>query len=170
MLLAVVALTIAAPAALVVLALVMPFCLALRMETDPWKLDLRVAPFAGRFGWFAVPRRAGARKARKTSGPTVGLPLLRALPRFLTDLVDRIRIDQLGLDLRFGTGDPALTGQIFGWLMSLAYGGGNPVALRIVPDFDQTCLAGHADLVLRVSPVRLAGPLFQFWRSARARA
>lgn len=169
MLLAVVATAIAALATVVVLALVTPFGLALRVGTDPFTLDLRVAPFAGLFGWFTLPCRARAPKASAPSRPPSGLQLLRAMPRFLAAVVDRIRIDRLRLELRFGTGDPALTGQIFGWLMSLAYGVGNPAALRVVPDFDRACLAGDADLVLRVRPVRLAGPIYNLWRSAKGR-
>lgn len=160
----------AALLALVLLALVLPLRLAVRIGTDPWLFDLRLAPFAGLLGWVRLPRRAPRTKAPKlprkpSAAPR--LPILRALPEFLVAVLDRIRIDRLHLDLRFGTGDPALTGQIYGWLMPLAYGVGATADLRIMPDFDRACLAGGAEVALRVTPLRLAGPLFRLWRSGR---
>ena len=95
--------------------------------------------------------------------------MVRALPAFLSALAGRIRIDRLRLDLRFGTGDPALTGQVCGWLMALAHGlGGAPSArLRVQPEFEQACLSGTAEVALSLTPLRLAGPLFRLWRAGQ---
>lgn len=155
------------------LALVMPLRLALRFGSSPWRYDLRLAPFGGLLGWISLPRPASTavatKRPRKPGTRPLG-PVLRALPGLLAAIVDRTRIDRLHLDLRFGTGDPALTGQVYGWLMPLVYGvGGASVAdLRVRPEFDRVCLAGDAEVLLRLRPVSLAGPLFRFWQAARA--
>lgn len=171
---------LAAIAALVlvvgVLALVMPLRLALRFGGSPWRYDLRVSPFGGLLGWISLPRPAptamAPERSRKpgTPGTRPPGPVLRALPGLLAAIIDRTRIDRLRLDLRFGTGDPALTGQVYGWLMPLVYGvGGASVAdLRVRPEFDRVCLAGDAEVLLHLRPVRLAGPLFRFWQAVRA--
>jgi hypothetical protein len=161
-----------------VLLVVMPLRLALRVATDPFHLDLRLAPFGGLLGEFGLPRRAPRRAPRPEAPDKPHRPralparqMLRALPDFLSALAGRIRIDRLRLDLRFGTGDPALTGQLYGWLMALAQGLGGVSAtrLRLLPDFDRACLSGSAEVVLRLTPVRFAGPLFRLWRAGRGR-
>jgi hypothetical protein len=127
----------ALPAAFLVIAVllvVMPLRLALRVATDPFRLDLRLAPFGGLLGEFGLPRRAPRRAPRPEAPDKPHRPralparqMLRALPDFLSALAGRIRIDRLRLDLRFGTGDPALTGQLYGWLMALAQGLGRGI-------------------------------------------
>lgn len=172
----------ALPAALLaaaVLLMVMPLRVALHIATDPLRLDLRLSPFGGVLGEFALPRSrshgAPAKelpKGSRRSRAKPGRQMLGALPEFLSALAGRIRIDRLCLDLRFGAGDPALTGQIHGWLMALAQGVGgmSPARLRLLPDFDRACLAGTAEVVLRLTPLRLAGPLFRLWRAGRGAA
>jgi hypothetical protein len=166
----------AAVLAVAVLLVVMPLRLAFRIATDPWHLDLRLAPFGGVLGEFGLPRRrrhvALPPEGSKDPGKARAAParqMLRALPEFLAALAERIRIDRLRLDLRFGTGDPALTGQVYGWLMALAQGlgGVSPARVCLLPDFNQACLAGQAEVVLRLTPLRLAGPLFRLWRAGR---
>ncbi len=151
-------------------ALVLPLRLAVKIGIDPWLFDLRLAPFAGLVGWLRLPHPAPrpppATPARRSPPPRLP-PILRALPDLLAAVVDRTRIDRLSGTLRFGTGDPGLTGQILGWLMPLAFGIGGRSGLHLVPDFDRACLAGDAEVVLRVIPLRLAGPLFRFWRAVR---
>jgi hypothetical protein len=164
--------------AVTVLLLVMPLRVALRIATDPLDLDLRLAPFAGLLGEFGLPHRARRRvphpdaptRARRRSAMSTR-HMVRALPAFLSALAGRIRIDRLRLDLRFGTGDPALTGQVYGWLMALAQGvgGAASVPLRVLPEFERACLAGTAEVVLRLTPLRLAGPLFRLWRAGQGR-
>lgn len=150
----------------------MPLRVALRIATDPVNLDLRLAPFGGVLGEFALPSRAprpNAPERPHKPRPSLARQRLRALPEFLASLAERVRVEHLGLDLRFGTGDPALTGQLYGWLMALAQGMGGvtPARLRLLPDFDRACLAGHAEVALRLTPLRLAGPLFRLWRAGR---
>lgn len=169
----------AIPAALlsvVALLVVMPLRLALRIATDPLHVDLRLAPFAGVLGEFGLPRRSRRSAprpdapARPRKPPAVpARQMLRALPAFLSAVAERIHLDRLRLDLRFGTGDPALTGQVHGWLMALAHGLGSGASarLRVQPEFDRACLAGTAEVVLRLTPLRLAGPLFRLWRAGR---
>ncbi len=162
--------------ALAVLLVATPLRLALRIATDPLHLDLRLAPFGGVLGEFALPRRRRGRVPPVEQPGRPGRPrtmparqMLRALPEFLSALAERIRIDRLRLDLRFGTGDPALTGQLYGWLTALAQGMGGVTSaqLCLLPDFDRACLAGTAEVVLRLTPLRLAAPLFRLWRAGR---
>ena len=160
----------------IALALVMPLRLVLRIDTDPWRIDLRLAPFAGLVGEFGLPRRPLRRQATpprpRQRSAARRLPMLRALPTFLGALVERTRIDRMRVDLRFGTGDPALTGQIYGRLMPLTYGvgGGQTADLRIMPEFDRACLAGRAEVVMRVTPVRLVRPVLWLLRAGYGRS
>lgn len=161
--------------AVLVLALVTPLRVALRLGTDPGGIDLRLAPFGGLLGWVALPRRTAERPAgSKWPDPSDSRRrlILRAVPQFLGELAQRVRIDRLRVAARFGTGDPALTGQIYGQLMTLVHGPFLPVAadLRLSPDFDRACLSGDAEVVLRIIPLRLAGPLLRLARAGAGRS
>jgi len=163
-----------AVAVLVVVVLATPLRLALRLGTDPGGIALRLVPFGGVLGEVSLSRRSA-----RPSAPAKRLDrtdsrrklILRALPQFVVELSQRVRIDQLRVSARFGTGDPALTGQIYGQLMPLAHGPFLPPAaeVRLLPVFDRACLSGDAEVVLRVTPFRLAGPLLRLLRAGFGR-
>lgn len=88
----------------------------------------------------------------------------RAVARLVADLLARVRFDHLRLEADYGTGDPAETGQICGWLAPLAYGLGDrpgvTVALR--PDFGRAVLSGELDAAVKITPAALVPPAFRF--------
>jgi hypothetical protein len=167
-----IALTVGLVAALILLLLSVPLRLSLRAASDPPVLDLAVGWPAG---WLpdihlgarrprapkAPPRRdaalqgGGAERRRRA---------LMALPRLLSGVVGALRVERLSLRGRFGAGDPALTGQIYGACAPLVFGtAGLPrLDLRVEPDFHRPCLSGEALAVLRLRPIRLALPALRF--------
>jgi len=163
---------------LAVVVLVTPWRLALRLGTDPGGIDLRLAPFGGALGEFRLPRQK-PHKAPRHVAPLVRPEsavrrrrlILQALPQFLFDVVRQARLERLRVALRFGTGDPALTGQIYGQLMPLVHGGLLPrtADVALSPVFDAACLSGDAEVLLRATPLRLALPLLRLARAGGVR-
>ena len=169
-------------AGLVLLALVVvlaPFRLSVRLATEPPRFDLSVGLLGG---WLpeirlARPRRrrakppAGAasrsapagRRERSTRSDLPGRAL-HALPQLILAIPRALRIDRLRLHAAFGTGDPALTGEIYGALTPLIYGtaGVRPLDLQLLPDFTGVRLAAEMQAVLRVAPLALIGPVLRF--------
>lgn len=85
--------------------------------------------------------------------------LMRALPGLVADTISGIHLDHLHAEGRFGLGDPAETGQVFGQLCPLLYGPpSRRVHLALTPDFDRPCLEGRVDLALHLSLARLLWP------------
>ena len=86
--------------------------------------------------------------------------IIGAFVRFVSEVVACIRFDAARLDMRFGTGDPAETGQVFGMLTPLIYGtAASPrLCINVEPDFDQHVLRGQAELNLSVIPAHLLAP------------
>lgn len=160
--------------AVVVLVLAIPWRVAFRLGTDPGVIDLRLAPFDGVLGEVRLPRRKPRQPAPaaqdRPADPRRG-PVLCALPQFLSEVARQVHLDRVRVALRFGTGDPALTGQIYGQLMPLVHGGLLPRAAEVTlwPVFDRACLSGDAEVVLRVTPLRLVFPLLRLARAGRGR-
>jgi hypothetical protein len=104
-------------------------------------------------GRTARPRLRGERLRR----------VLAALPRLLAEGVERLTLEALTLDLRFGLADPAETGALYGALAPVIYGAGGAfgMPLRVVPEFSGPTLDGAGDGVLRLRPIRFAGPLLR---------
>jgi len=72
----------------------------------------------------------------------------------------RIHFDSLNVDIRFGTGDPAETGQIFGLATPFIYGfPSDAVSVSLQPDFVQECFRGRIEAALHFIPVALLGPI-----------
>lgn len=138
-------------------------------EGMQWAAALRPL---GRFGpRIGLSGGAGAqsrpRKARKSRSKPRGrdpVRLGRAGFRLASDLLSAIRIETLSLDLRFGCGDPAETGQIYGMLTPLIYGTSRSTAVHVVvePAFDRAMLEGQGDFVASLRPVRLLPILTRF--------
>ena len=95
-----------------------------------------------------------------------------ALPRLssLRALLDPISLDRLELDLRFGTGDPAETGQLYGYLTALAFA--LPVhtgAIRLRPDFDTAVIEPRGEARLHFTPLALVMPTIRILRDIGGR-
>ena len=115
-----------------------------------------------------MPKKA-RRKRRRGNKPRISIVSARDL---FWQLLDCIEIRRLRVQGRFGTGDPAETGQIFGLLCPLIYGLGptcGRAEIDIEPEFREACLQGHLAGVIAVTPFRLVPPFARFgWRMLRA--
>jgi hypothetical protein len=165
--------------AALILVAVMPLRLELEVhKAEAWRFRAAVRPFApygprialsGRKQKSDRPEgksRAAWTKRKKHRFRPNGLA--SAVVRLIGDILRRIRVDVARLQMRFGLGDPAETGQVFGYLATMIYGAApdRTIWLEIEPVFDRAMLEGQAELDLSVVPVSLLGPLFRFGWSA----
>ncbi|HPD94208.1 MAG: hypothetical protein H6900_15365 [Rhodobacter sp.] len=161
---------LAALGLVVAAVMLLPMRLRLRLDSDPVP-RLRVGA-----GVCALPPRLPlvdtARPHRQGARPGAGAGakaswrarsrVLAALPRAGVDLLHRVRIERCHLTLRFGLGDPAATGEMFGRLAPLVaarWAMPRGALLRTEPDFGRAVLEGQGDLVLRAIPVLLVPAL-----------
>ena len=167
------------------LVLIAVLALPLRLEVA-WKLDGQAPPQAalrpfGRFGPRlplrrskterpqGKPARSKPRRTRRgASRKGRAFRFAKAILALLRDILARISLVSARLDARFGLGDPADTGALYGQLIpwSTAASGRQNVHIRLIPDFERQTLEGQADLVLSIIPGRLLAPLARFaWRA-----
>lgn len=110
------------------------------------------------------PEKAARGKRKRARGGGLPAGAGRAVARLVSELLAQVRFDHLRLEADYGTGDPAETGQICGWLAPLAYGFGDrpgiTVALR--PDFDRAVLSGELDAAVKITPAALVPPGLRF--------
>jgi hypothetical protein len=171
------ALAILAGIALPVLLLSIPLRLSLRLALSPpevvltlgwpprWLPEWRLRPGRPRRPEVAPPEApAPARPPRRRLSRHRQRRLLAALPRFLGAMMMAFRVERLSLRGRFGTGDPALTGEVYGALAPMMFGtvGVPRVDLRLEPDFGRRTLSGEGQVVLCLRPIALAGPTLRF--------
>ena len=162
---------------LLVLAIALPLRVELRVSRDEaLRYSLAFRPF-GRFGpRFSLtgdgrntdnePKPPEKKKGTRRWGSRGHM--VRAAPRLIGDLFACLRFETADVDMRFGTGDPAETGQIFGMLTPVLYGVSNlrKIDVRIRPVFDQAAFSGHAAMVISVVPAMLVPPFLRFgWAS-----
>ena len=172
--------------ALLVVLLVLgatPLVCEFRLSRDP-ELRFRVllSFLGGRTPSIAVVDSDRPRKTReKPEAPKPKRDRARRRGRritlgTITDLVRQvlaaIHIRHLSAKGRFGTGDPAETGQIYGLLTPLIYGFA-PTAPRLEIDvtavFDAPCLEGELSGQVDVVPFALIPPFARFgWRMVAA--
>ncbi|MCK5733862.1 MAG: DUF2953 domain-containing protein [Candidatus Latescibacteria bacterium] len=74
---------------------------------------------------------------------------------FLRSLLRAFRVRSICGDLTFGTGDPAETGMIFGWVMALREALGPRFRLHARPDFVQERIEGTLALKALIKPYRV---------------
>jgi hypothetical protein len=100
-------------------------------------------------------RQSGTRKRR---GPTLTFERVQRLAAGVPDLLGgelaRIHLDQLSLDARFGTGDPAETGRLYALP-------GRACALTLVPDFNRACFEAKGEAALHFTPAALTVPVIR---------
>ncbi|NNF73405.1 MAG: DUF2953 domain-containing protein, partial [Rhodobacteraceae bacterium] len=115
------------------------------------------------------PKPPATKATRKRRLPKVNpRRVFRAALRLLPELFGSLRLDTLKLDLRFGSGDPAETGEVYGMLKAIEYGlaGASRVEVLIEPVFDRAVFAGRAALDVTLTPARLIPPIARFgWRA-----
>lgn len=169
--------------ALVVLGSFLPLRLDLALrKQEIWTYSAALRPFAGigprillagshkqrnsRHRGAEPKKRASVVKRGKAGHIWQGEPfgVMREATRFLLCLLRRIRVDRARIDLTFGLGDPAETGQAFGLLAPIIYGtcAERRMQVRVEPEFDKAVLRGCADLSVSLIPAFLLPPLIRF--------
>ncbi|HID11155.1 MAG TPA: DUF2953 domain-containing protein [Candidatus Latescibacteria bacterium] len=192
--------------ALGALTLGLPIVVEVRAEwASPTKLSVWIAPWAGALGvrmalppkalslavWgmplFSVPlpkKRRPARKGKPLRKPRPSLgesfqrfaPYIRPGFKFLRAAPRYLRLRGGTVYLEFGTGDPAATGRLFGWLCALRPFLG--LRLYIRPIFLDRSFSGRASVRLWMLPHRLAwegtrlgiSALRIWWRGRRSKS
>ncbi|NNE81464.1 MAG: DUF2953 domain-containing protein [Silicimonas sp.] len=160
--------------AVILLVLVTPLRLELQVSRETaFRFSAALRPF-GRFGprislsdGQTKPRPKKPerkKKARRGFGKMRPKQFAQAAIRLAVDLIGLVRVEAASLELRFGLGDPAETGQIYGQMTPLIYGtsGVSRVDVTVEPLFDQAALTGRAALDLSLVPLRLVPPFARF--------
>lgn len=152
-----------------VAALATPLHLTLRLDSATAEARLSLRPLWGRAPALNLRRgqlgRRGRLAPRHTREPRrLSLPRIATLRRFLA----RVHVDALDLDLSFGTGDPADTGALYGYLTAAAHVLPG-AALRLRPDFHATGLSGRGEARLHVTPLALVLPGLRLAREIAGR-
>ncbi len=173
---------LAALAVLVLAVLALPVRLRFRAESEPVRrARVELGLLGGLVPWIGVadsarprtakhkPERPKTHKKRRTkarASPRTLRRMLRAGPDLLIGMLRQIRVERFLVECRFGLADPADTGQLFGMLAPVAYGGpwivGRPAEVTLTPVFDRACLDGRAEIALSVVPLRLLPPALRF--------
>ncbi|MDJ0637975.1 MAG: DUF2953 domain-containing protein [Paracoccaceae bacterium] len=161
---------------LIVLLLILPLRLELqltRAEALQFSAALRPfghigprIPMSSRRKPAKPKKKSPARKEKKRQSN----PMRIAQPaiRLVTELLATVRFETASLNVRFGLGDPAETGQLYGQLIPLVYSTTRcpRVRMEVEPVFDEATLTGRAALDLSVVPARLIAPILRFGWSA----
>ena len=160
-----------------------PLVCEFRLSRDPGlRFRVRLSFLGGRTPAIVIVDSSRPRKSRdKPKKTTPKRDRARRRGRritlgTITDLVWQvlaaIHIRHLSAKGRFGTGDPAETGQIYGLLTPLIYGFA-PTAPRleidVTPVFDAPCLDGDLSGQVELVPFALLPPVARFgWRMVAA--
>lgn len=160
---------------LFLLAVVLPVRLELQLVKEEALQFQAVLRLFGRFGPRIKLRKnpdsvrkkpKAPRKRRFRTGKALRRPqrVAQAAFHLAIDILHRIHIDAASLDLRFGFGDPAETGQAFGMLAPFIYGPSpSPkMSLHVQPVFDTAVLRGRAEMTLKLVPAALLIPSVRF--------
>ncbi|MGB0499200.1 MAG: DUF2953 domain-containing protein [Rubricella sp.] len=165
---------------LLCLAVALPTRIALAARTAPLALRVRLAPAAA-LPFLTVydsakPRVDAPKGDRQPYGK--GKPHrsrkrrgFAAERRALVGVAEAIRFESLRARGRFGLGDPAETGAVFGLIAPLAYGtpSFDGVEIALEPDFGGLVLDGEIEAVFAIRPAALiAVGLTYLWHRARS--
>ena len=90
--------------------------------------------------------------------------MARAALRALVDILRAVHLDAAILNLRFGFGDPAETGEFYGQMTPLIHGlaGCSRWHVRVEPVFGDVVFAGRAQLDFSCVPARILWPVARF--------
>ena len=164
-------------ACLAMLALWVPVELRFSLvKDDQWRIEARIAWLYGlvsfRVGPSGKPKPERKPKKKKRgkggfgrvthTGRTPGL--LPASLRLVRRSVKAFRVDNLAIDLRYGTGDPVTTGILLGpaRLAQSLVDRAPSAHVAIEPEWTDATLRGTASGAVRLTPIKLmaAGALF----------
>ncbi|NNJ67327.1 MAG: DUF2953 domain-containing protein [Boseongicola sp.] len=159
----------------VLLVIAMPVRLEIDVQKGTrWRFRAALRPF-GRFGprlplsgrkgkTDKPPEKRRKRNARRRLGKMRIDRLAQAGAKLVGDILRCVRIETATLQMRFGLGDPAETGEVFGYMAPVIYGAGvgQKLSFDVEPVFDRAVLEGQAKLDLSLVPAALLGPLFRF--------
>ena len=154
--------------ALIVLVLVSPLRIELVLRKDTalvFSAALRpLGGFGPRIGLSGRRKAPPADKEPGRKRPFEARRVVPAIARLAAAVLRRIRIRALILDAKFGSGDPAETGQLYGMLAPLVYGSlpARRLQISVQPVFDRAVLSGRAELDVSVVPAALIGPAVRF--------
>lgn len=158
---------------LVLLVLLLtPVQLSLRAQSEPRpRLRIGAAPLGGLVSPIPVydsargkrpkaetkPRRRREEVRRRRAGEGLPAGAAQAFARLLAELFARVSFDHLRIEADYGLGDPADTGQLFGWLAAISpvLGPRPGVSVDLRPDFERAVLSGALDAAVRVTPAAL---------------
>ena len=139
------------------------------------RVSVRIGLLGGVLPAFALTsptgrkeRKKEKRKRAKAGGGVDGKRVACNLPALFAGLLRQIEISRLVLRLRFGLGDPAETGALYGQAMALAapLNARRGVAVDLAPDFGDKVLAGRGEIAFRATPLAFVPPILRFvWAS-----
>lgn len=164
---------LAAAFAVLLMAFVFPLRLELRAQVgDAVRYTLRLCPFGTVGPRLTIAdsdkpsrKRQSKPREKRSNAPRIACrdpwAVVRAASRLIVEIASEVRIHNAALDLRFGTSDPAETGQIFGALTPLIYGG-RCVELSVEPVFDAAVFDVRAAVDVTVTPARLLPAFLRF--------
>lgn len=87
-----------------------------------------------------------------------------AFTQLISGLIGAIHFEHLNLDVEFGLHNPADTGQFYGYLTPLQYGGwlAQGLSISVRPNFERVRFFAEVDASVRVTAVSLMLPFIQF--------
>jgi len=150
-----------------VVLLAVPLGLVVRFATEKPHIRFSFRWLFGLAKWEVVPKKAIRPKAERVKRrakrglrfvEVIGIMetpgLVRRFFKFLRKVFHHLRAKRLGVDLRFGLGDPAATGIIFGLLAPplLCWPSAD---IRLIPDYEETVFKGELVARVRVIPGQL---------------
>ncbi|UWQ60992.1 DUF2953 domain-containing protein (plasmid) [Leisingera caerulea] len=162
------AVLLAALLGLIVLVLVLPLRIELVLRKEAGLVFSAALRPLGGFGprirlsgrrkTPAAPKKPSRKRRYETRR------IVPAAGRLAAAVLRRIRIRALILDAKFGSGDPAETGQLYGTLAPLVYGTlpARRLQVSLEPVFGRAVLSGRAELDVSVVPAALIGPAVRF--------
>ena len=123
-----------------------------------------------RRGFISMKKTKRPRPKRRKSSQSKGFPsaVIKALPGLVRDMRRHVHLVELRIDVDYGLGDPADTGQLSGFLIPLQFSHPLPasVSLNLRPDFNKACLTGSLTTAVRVTLATFFIPVVRFaWRA-----
>ena len=114
----------------------------------------------------AAPKRASQEvtRTRRVDGPR----FVTAALKLIVEILRRVSIVRFRIDADLGLGDPAQTGQLFGFLAPVVYGGPrtSKISIDLRPDFVSARASGQIDIELSFVPAAFILPGVRFaWRA-----
>ncbi len=90
--------------------------------------------------------------------------MLRQCPSLISKIVERVKLERVEANIRFGLSDPADTGALYGVLFPLLQliNTSQPSHIVLQPDFGNQAFGGRGHMGARFIPIRLVAPMLSF--------